>query len=99
MTTDEQAATIAGKRRAFTDYSCAIRGFMRWTRVGTDYEEGEYVHPAGIVTVLRQWGTYKPCVRMDFAHGGRLHIRTWSRNYSRRGCAMFADRFVRDILP
>lgn len=88
--------------RFFRDTSYAERrGFLRLQTHFTDYgvyEDGDFVHPEGIVSVMIERGGKHPFTRLDFSHGGRLHIRQFFYAFGKRTIPRLARQFVTDVL-
>ena len=68
------------------------RGFSRITEHGR-WTSGEVATHHGFVTVYAQ----ENYSRLDFVHGGRLHMRRIDVCYTPRGLARAAHRFASEI--
>lgn len=88
--------------REYTDDSFAISkaGFTRWSCHDPkyDYESGELVTREGSVTMYMQGGDVRSrFTQINFSYGGRLHMRTYRKRYTRRGVVTKAKQFVADV--
>lgn len=77
------------------------RGFLRLTHHttsgGIPWAEGEYVHRAGIVSILRQSadrGFPNGYTRLDAVIDGKLAIRTWEREWADRSIPKLARQLL-----
>lgn len=73
--------------------SCVSRIENRRTDKGEQWQSGTVLTPHGIVDIYAQEGT----TRLDFCHAGKLHIRTYRKQYTKRGIVTLAGRMARDI--
>ena len=58
------------------------------------YTTGDIILPQGTVSVYRQ----VDYTRLDFAYGGRVHVRQWDREWGDRTLPRLARELVRDVF-
>ena len=82
----------------YKDSMSAKQSFSRWTMVTGEWSEGEVVLPEGIVSAYMQGDDdHFHHTRLDFVAGGRLHIWSWKKRYSKRGVVTLAKKMVAEI--
>ncbi len=65
-----------------------------------NYEDGIVFTPHGIVHVYSQGDEekkHRPHTYIRFVYQGRMHIRTLNKKYTRRGLAIMAGKFIREV--
>lgn len=63
-----------------------------------DWHDGDVVTPHGIVSVMAQGDEINHhYTRWDFAHKGRLYMRTIHKRFSPRGIVREAKKFAKEI--
>lgn len=85
------------KEPHFDDGFAIGDGLLRMTQAGSDeypYSVGEFTEKRGTVTVYRQ----NDLTRLNFAHGERVHMRTWECCFRDRTIARIARAFISDVL-
>lgn len=75
-----------------------IRPYARWNGFGLGYEIGTMVTPYGNVNIYSQ-GDDKSIhyTELGFAYEGCQYTRTWRKRFSKRGLAILASRFAKEI--
>lgn len=83
-----------------SDFSFSIdSGFSNWELGTGNYDSGIINTYHGIVSVYAQGD--EECshsTSLRFVHNGRCFVRSWKKRFSRRGIAMLAKKFSKEIF-
>ena len=93
---------IKSELLAFRECRSSVRrGLLRITShrldSGTRWSNGDYAHPAGMVTILRQEpdrGFPNGYTRLDAIVGGKLIYRTWEHHWADRAIPKLARELL-----